>query len=501
MSRLSAVMVLVVAATGTSAFQACVPGRYGERCEHVCACSDFEDCDEGPSGSGDCTCILGFEEKCGVTSPFADAEQSTLFDMRWTKRSTAHLFLDKITSRAVRQVHNATISWIVPQPLRGSLELVLFNPQVAERIGLSADVANASKQDFLELFSGRRLMRGSRPFCHAYGGHQFGSWSGQLGDGRALSLGEVLGVDGITYEVALKGSGKTPYSRAGDGRAVLANALREMIGDVALVALGVPAVQALAVIGGDERTGTIMRDEWYTGELRAVRAGVIVRVGASMLRFGSVQLAAKRSGVEGVVRIARVALSAIAELESRDDPAFALFARSRADPTLCAECLFARRRASSCAHESEQLSETAVMECLLRTLVRRVAALVAAWQSVGFAHGVLNTDNMSLLGMTIDLNVYGWLSDFDEHWTPNHIDDDRPARYVLVERSPSCALRADRQAAAPATAGTRSAHSRASPCGTSSGSPTLSPAWRTSATTSAMRATGCAAVRTAARRG
>eukprot|EP01043_Picozoa_sp_COSAG02_P007508 COSAG02_NODE_225_length_28184_cov_16.570981_9_plen_737_part_00 len=375
------------------------------------------------------------------------------------------LQLDTETSRAPRRVANASLVPVLPTPLHATkLLLLATDSAVAELLGLDAASWRDGRErsQFTELFTGRKLFPGSIPYSHVYGGHQFGSWSGthichcittlrvhyltpvpschhtstslpgQLGDGRAISLGELRGL-----EVSLKGSGKTPLSRAGDGRAVLQSLCREFLGGAALVALGVPSTRALAVIGSDHPSDAVLRDEWYTGQASRKRAGVLVRVAPTFLRFGSFELAAKRQGVAGVLELARFALRKLASVETEDDASVAYLHRAQlyggADGVaseIKAQCFFGAYSKPTCAATvATELDPEPVLRCLLRRVVERCAALVAAWTAVGFAHGVMNTDNMSILCLSLDLNVYGFMEQYNEGYVPNKIDDE--GRYAF----------------------------------------------------------------------
>jgi uncharacterized protein YdiU (UPF0061 family) len=261
---------------------------------------------------------------------------------------------------------------------------------------------------FARGLSGGFLFPGSKPYAHAYGGHQFGNWAGQLGDGRAVSLG-LTTVGEETYEIALKGAGQTPFSRFGDGRAVLGSVLRELVGAAALNALGIPTTRSLAVFSPlSLEQQSIFRDEYYHQTPEARLPGVLVRVSPSFLRFGSLQLAAKRQGKSGLVEVARYALQTIAAMERRDDDSSTYVSGiDGVDANHHKQCFFGRRAEPSCAGTADDLDDDGVLECLLGRISLRTAALIAAWDAAGFVHGVMNTDNMSVLGITIDLNVFG----------------------------------------------------------------------------------------------
>eukprot|EP00927_Polykrikos_kofoidii_P034824 TRINITY_DN29458_c0_g1_i1.p1 TRINITY_DN29458_c0_g1~~TRINITY_DN29458_c0_g1_i1.p1 ORF type:complete len:813 (+),score=130.49 TRINITY_DN29458_c0_g1_i1:182-2440(+) len=456
---------LLVARPTCSTYTSCMPGVYGSRCEGKCRCGRYEDCDDGISGDGSCSCALGYESYCGhgkdsgVVSPLRLPE--SLSRLVLANATLSALRRDLETWRRPRQVFNASVSRVLPSPWKAKeLRLALFNPNVAALLGVAAPGAE-DEAGFAEVFAGRRLLPGSQPFAHAYGGHQFGYWSGQLGDGRAISLGEASTgsvVSGISplgggsddkggsngddlnfpFEISLKGAGKTPYSRGGDGRAALANAAREFFAPVFLAACGIPVVGTLSVVASDAVDDMIVRDEWYDGYVARKKAGVVARVAPTLLRFGSLQLAAKRQGVEGLTGVVRFALAAMARTETRGDAAGkAYLDRLRAagrepPPAIRERCFFGPMKlstSSSCAPLHTSLEGPTLLGCFLSRVTEQTAALVAAWMSVGFAHGVMNTDNLSVLGMTLDLNVYGFLAKYDLRWSPNHIDDE--SRYAF----------------------------------------------------------------------
>ena len=325
-------------------------------------------------------------------------------------------------------------------------------------------------------FSGRKLLPGAEPYSHGYAGHQFGGWAGQLGDGRAISLGELVwkeqpaGSGGggggpdkrakppLRWEIGLKGAGKTPYSRSGDGRAVLQSAVRELLGGAALHALGVPTARALAVVsvkadagGGPAVEGDLLlRDEWYTGRPEWVAPAVLSRVAPSFLRFGSFELAAERQGPAGVAGLAGFALGVLAEAERAGDPATAEYLEGLGgrsvhgeaaglSPALCRECFFtaaeqqSHQDGASCSAAAAAAGGAEALRCLLARVVARSAALVAGWVAVGFAHGVMNTDNMSILGISLDLNVYGFISGYSPSFVANKVDDE--GRYAFGKQA------------------------------------------------------------------
>lgn len=246
---------------------------------------------------------------------------------------------------------------------------------------LDLDPAWVRSDEFAQVFGGNQLLAGMDPFAMAYGGHQFGHWAGQLGDGRAINLGELTGTDGRSYALQLKGAGPTPYSRRADGRAVLRSSVREFLCSEAMFHLGVPTTRALSLVAtGDD----VVRDMFYDGRPAAEPGAVVCRVAPSFVRFGSFELPSSRGDVD--------------------------LLRSLTDFVLI--------------HHFPDLGDpgTEAYIELYHEVCRRTAALMVHWQRVGFVHGVMNTDNLSILGQTIDYGPYGWLENFDPTWTPNTTD-------------------------------------------------------------------------------
>lgn len=247
---------------------------------------------------------------------------------------------------------------------------------------LELDPAAANTPAFLEVFAGNRLLDGMAPHAACYGGHQFGHWAGQLGDGRATNLGEVVTGDGARYMLQLKGAGPTPYSRMADGLAVLRSSVREFLCSEAMHHLGVPTTRALSLVATGE---SVTRDMFYDGHPRDEPGAVVCRVARSFLRFGNFEIHAARGEDDLLRDLADFAI----------DGAFPALAGSTG-PTR--------------------------YQAWFEEICRRTADLLVEWMRVGFVHGVMNTDNMSILGLTIDYGPYGWLEDYDPRWTPNTTD-------------------------------------------------------------------------------
>ncbi len=277
-----------------------------------------------------------------------------------------------------RQVTGACWSRVRPTPVAAPT-VVAHSPEVAAALGLTAEDVRDPR--FAEVFAGNALLPGMDPWAACYGGHQFGHWAGQLGDGRAISLGEALGADGRRHELQLKGAGPTPYSRMADGRAVLRSSLREFLCSEAMHHLGVPTTRALSlVLTGEE----VIRDMFYDGHPRAEPGAIVCRVAPSFIRFGNFELLAARGERDLLARLVDFTIC-------RDFPEL--------DPAA-----------------PDRISQWFEEVCA------GTARLIAHWMRVGFVHGVMNTDNLSILGLTIDYGPYGWLEAVDADWTPNTTD-------------------------------------------------------------------------------
>ncbi len=298
--------------------------------------------------------------------------------MRFDNRFLAELPGDAETGPQRRQVA-ALWSRVAPTSVSAP-RWVAHSAEVAHALGL--DEATLGSETWLQTLAGNALQPGMDPFASNYGGHQFGHWAGQLGDGRAISLGEAL-VDSRRWELQLKGAGPTPYSRSADGRAVLRSSVREFLCSEAMHHLGVPTTRALSlVLTGDD----VIRDMFYDGHPRPEPGAVVCRVAPSFLRFGHFELPFSRGDIALLRQLVDFAID-------RDFPELR---EPRGSQSLYAEWF-------------GQVCE-------------RSARMVAEWMRVGFVHGVMNTDNMSILGLTIDYGPYGWIDDYDPDWTPNTTD-------------------------------------------------------------------------------
>lgn len=293
-----------------------------------------------------------------------------LLDLAFENRFVEALPADPARDNVPRHVPDACYTPVAPTPVRAA-RLLAWSEALGAQLGIAAPSPAA-----LEVLAGNRVLEGMRPYAARYGGHQFGSWAGQLGDGRAITLAELVDVHGRRQELQLKGAGLTPYSRSADGRAVLRSSLREFLCSEAMHALGVPTTRALSLVATGE---AVVRDMFYDGRPEAEPGAVVCRVAPSFLRFGN----------------------------------FQIHAAYREEETLRQLVAFVMR---------EHFAGIDDMAAWYQEVCRRSALLMVDWMRLGFVHGVMNTDNMSVLGLTIDYGPYGWLEGYDPSWTPNTTD-------------------------------------------------------------------------------
>ena len=312
------------------------------------------------------------------TDVFPPSTRSSLAELKFDNAFVRELPADPDQSRRLRQVHNACFSRVKPTQV-AEAKLVAYAEEVAELLDLNA--ADCSGDEFAQVFVGNRLLPGMDPYACCYGGHQFGHWAGQLGDGRAINLGEIINRKGQRWALQLKGAGLTPYSRSGDGLAVLRSSVREFLCSEAMYHLGVPTTRALSLLLTGEQ---VTRDMFYDGHPKLEPGAVVCRVAPSFTRFGSFQIFTSR-GETGPLR-------QLLDYTIRTD--------------------------------FPQLGEPSAAVYLkwFEDVCRSTATMIVHWMRVGFVHGVMNTDNMSVLGLTIDYGPYGWLEDYNPDWTPNTTD-------------------------------------------------------------------------------
>ena len=294
-----------------------------------------------------------------------------LSSLQWSQRFLQETPGDDQTDGPSRQVPGAcwsrTTPFTAPDPT-----LRLWSDSVGLTLGLERGEAAT--------LAGGPPVAGMACYAQRYGGHQFGNWAGQLGDGRAITLGEVESESGV-FELQLKGAGHTPYSRFADGKAVLRSSIREYLCSEAMHHLGVPTTRALSLTTTGE---SVMRDVMYNGNKALEQGAVVCRVAPSFLRFGSFQIHAA-TGDEATLR-------ALAEHTVRHH------------------------------FPTHQVQDDDGVIAWAEHVAESTALMISHWMRVGFVHGVMNTDNMSIHGLTIDYGPYGWLEDYNPGWTPNTTD-------------------------------------------------------------------------------
>lgn len=283
---------------------------------------------------------------------------------------------DSESENYVRQVKSACFSWVdTKNPSQP--ELLHFSQEYLNELGL----ALKDQEHFLKVMSGLERFHDFRPFAMCYGGHQFGHWAGQLGDGRAINIAEIK-VNEKPLQLQLKGSGPTPYSRRADGLAVLRSSIREYLCSEAMHHLGVPTTRALSLV----KTGDwVPRDMLYDGNQQDEHGAIVCRVAPSFIRIGSFEIFAARKDFNTLKQLTDYTIK----------------------------------------HHYSHLGEPNKQSYLafLKEVVEKTRDLMLEWQRVGFVHGVMNTDNLSILGLTIDYGPYGWLENYDPGWTPNTTDE------------------------------------------------------------------------------
>jgi len=290
---------------------------------------------------------------------------------------SSELPADSNQTNETRQVLNACFSYVTPR-VPSNPKLIHVSKEVADLIGIT--IEDTQSEDFLEVFSGKKLLSNSKPYAKNYAGHQFGNWAGQLGDGRAIILAEIEHNQKI-LALQLKGAGSTPYSRRADGLAVLRSSIREHLCSEAMFHLGVPTTRSLSLIlTGDE----VLRDVMYDGNPDYEKGAVVSRVAPSFIRFGNFELFAAQNDLK--------------TLQLLSD-----FTIKHYYPEIT-------------SNGKEKYIE------LFKHVTDRTREMIVHWQRVGFVHGVMNTDNMSILGLTIDYGPYGWLENYTLDWTPNTTD-------------------------------------------------------------------------------
>lgn len=295
---------------------------------------------------------------------------------------------DKSLNNSSRQTPRVLYSLVNPTAVSDP-KLLAWSEDLARTLGISSP----NKED-LQVLSGNLVAEGMKPYAACYAGHQFGNWAGQLGDGRAITLTEWIAEDGKTWELQLKGAGLTPYSRRADGRAVLRSSLREYILSEAMHHLGVPTTRALSLVATGDK---VIRDMFYNGNPQEEPGAIVMRVAPSFLRFGNFEMPAARQELDNL--------------------------RALVDHTI-------EKFYPHITGENRIIT-------WYKEVIERTATMIVEWMRVGFVHGVMNTDNMSILGLTIDYGPFSFVDDYDPNFTPNTTD--LPGRRYAFGKQPSIA--------------------------------------------------------------
>lgn len=298
-----------------------------------------------------------------------------LFSLPIVPSFSADLPADVLTTNVSRQVKNACFSFVKPTPPEQP-ELIHYSGDLLK----SWNVSLENKEELVKVMSGSKPFMGFNSYAMCYGGHQFGQWAGQLGDGRAINIAEIE-VNNSPMKLQLKGAGPTPYSRRADGFAVLRSSIREYLCSEAMYHLRVPTTRVLSLV----KTGNMVpRDMLYNGNVKAEPGAIVCRTAPSFVRFGNFEIFAARQDKNNLKKLVDYTIKHhFKHLESPSKSTYLSF---------------------------------------FEEVVNRTLSLVLHWQRVGFVHGVMNTDNLSILGLTIDYGPYGWLEDYNPGWTPNTTD-------------------------------------------------------------------------------
>jgi len=301
-------------------------------------------------------------------------EKGSLSSLNWISRFIDETPGDLQVNNISRQVPGVCWSRVSPTPTPDPL-IRLWSSEMADDLNL--------KEKESDILGGKKIVIGMNPYAQRYGGHQFGNWAGQLGDGRAITLGEVNTGKEI-LELQLKGSGVTPYSRFSDGKAVLRSSIREFLCSESMYHLGVPTTRALSLVTTGE---DVIRDMLYNGKTAPEPGAIVCRVAPSFIRFGSFQIHSMTGDIQTL--------------------------RNLVDYTV--------------KHHFPSYNTKTDNDIIewLKCVAEETALMIAHWMRVGFVHGVMNTDNMSIHGLTIDYGPYGWIEDFNLDWTPNTTDSAR----------------------------------------------------------------------------
>ena len=308
---------------------------------------------------------------------FLVAYKTLIMKLNIKNTFTVALPADSNLENSRRQVTEAVFSFVHPKKTKDP-KVIHVSEEMAAELGIAK--AEIQSNLFRDIVTGNEVYRNTKPYAMCYAGHQFGNWAGQLGDGRAINLFEIEH-NNKNWKVQLKGAGETPYSRTADGLAVLRSSIREYLCAEAMFHLGVPTTRSLSLsLSGDQ----VLRDVLYNGNPAYEKGAIVSRISPSFLRFGNFEIFAARKDIKNLKILIDYTIK------------------------------------HHFSHLGKPSKETYID--FFREVSERTLAMIIHWQRVGFVHGVMNTDNMSILGLTIDYGPYGWLEGFDFGWTPNTTD-------------------------------------------------------------------------------
>lgn len=298
-------------------------------------------------------------------------------DLNIKDKFNKELPADPNKNNSRRQVTESCFSYVQPKKTADP-KLLHVSKEMLGTLGLTEE--DTKTKDFLNVFTGNAVLPNTNPYAMCYGGHQFGNWAGQLGDGRAINLCEVEH-NNKNWALQLKGAGETPYSRSADGLAVLRSSIREYLCSEAMHHLGIPTTRALSLaLSGDQ----VLRDMLYDGNPDYEKGAIVCRTAESFIRFGNFEIFASRGDTKTLKQLVDYTIT------------------------------------HHFSHLSQPSKDTYL--AFFKEVANRSLEMVMHWQRVGFVHGVMNTDNMSILGLTIDYGPYGWLEGYEHGWTPNTTD-------------------------------------------------------------------------------
>ncbi|KAL4219840.1 hypothetical protein ACF0H5_020251 [Mactra antiquata] len=335
------------------------------------------------------------------------SKMASLETLKFDNLALRALPIDPEKENFTRQVPGACFSLVSPAPVKDP-DMVVYSTKAMQLLDL--DESQINRPEAAEYFSGNKLLPGSQTAAHCYCGHQFGYFSGQLGDGAAMYLGEVINNANERWEIQLKGAGQTPYSRHSDGRKVLRSTIREFLCSEAMYNLGIETTRAGTCVTSDS---TVVRDIFYSGNPIHEKCTLVLRIAPTFLRFGSFEIFKSMSAETG-----------------RKGP-------SEGNKELLITMLdYAIKTFYPQIWEAHSDDKEKMYFEFWSEVVRRTARLVADWQCVGWCHGVLNTDNMSIMGLTIDYGPYGFMDRYQADFICNGSDDG--GRYTYQKQPEIC---------------------------------------------------------------